>query len=120
MSSFKPCPPWNSKIWRDQAECDNCGKVWQIEALHWIESAEQRLDAGGVVPAGQCPDEECGACCYAMERAPEGANQELIFMRDIIAAFPGFVNDTDVNGGDLVDFIDSKLREKTEGKPDGC
>ena len=93
MSSFKPCPPWNSKLWRDQAECDNCGKVCQ------------------------CPDEECGACCYALERAPEGARQELIFMRDIIAAFPGFVDDTDVNGGDLVDFIDSKLREKTEEKP---
>lgn len=43
-------------------ECDNCGAKWADDGMDQIEDYWQRLDPGGVVPSGQCPD--CGALCY--------------------------------------------------------
>jgi len=43
-------------------ECDNCGWTGIGSRLNMISDIEQRLDAGGIIPAGQCPD--CGALAY--------------------------------------------------------
>lgn len=47
--------------------CDNCGKQYETEAqmthvFPCIPGLLDRLDPGGVVPAGDCP--ECGALVY--------------------------------------------------------
>lgn len=47
------------------AVCDNCRLYCSVSELHPIADLEQRLDPGGVVPAGQCP--HCGALSYLRE-----------------------------------------------------
>lgn len=45
--------------------CDKCQKVWavtQIKSLGDVHHLGERLDAGGLVPHGACPD--CGGFCY--------------------------------------------------------
>lgn len=44
--------------------CDDCGSVWRFAELHDIRDLGERLDAGGEVPAGDCPDDDCQALCY--------------------------------------------------------
>jgi hypothetical protein len=43
-------------------ECDNCAEVWTEGALTAIQDYFQRVEAGGIVPSGECP--KCGALCY--------------------------------------------------------
>lgn len=52
------------KHWDDAAvaACDNCSLYCAVSQLNPIDDLDQRLDAGGVVPAGQCPS--CGALAY--------------------------------------------------------
>ena len=45
-------------------ECDNCGTIWHGDSLLDIQDYFQRIEAGGVVPSGECPDTKCGALCY--------------------------------------------------------
>ena len=47
---------------RPYHECDNCGKEFSWKNLKPIRDLTGRLDAGGIVPTGECPD--CGALCY--------------------------------------------------------
>lgn len=50
--------------------CDNCGKIWTSEEIREpIRDLAQRVDPGGVVPAGECKGPECGALCYPVEHA---------------------------------------------------
>lgn len=42
--------------------CNNCGNYWEEEELRPIKDLEQRIEPGGTVPSGECP--ECGALCY--------------------------------------------------------
>lgn len=42
--------------------CANCQLLFVIEELDDIDDVGERLDPGGEVPAGQCP--ECGALAY--------------------------------------------------------
>ena len=47
----------------EQSECGNC--EWEgtpAIGLEEIPDLGIRLDAGGTVPSGECP--ECGALCY--------------------------------------------------------
>lgn len=44
--------------------CDNCSWKGDASELVMISDIEQRINAGGVVPAGQCPNEDCGALAY--------------------------------------------------------
>jgi hypothetical protein len=46
----------------EQARCDDCGRTWPIGDLAEPKRLSERLDPGGVVPAGECPD--CGALAY--------------------------------------------------------
>ena len=61
------------KHWDDNAiaVCDNCHLYCGVSELDQIDDLEQRLDAGGGVPAGQCPS--CGALSYLRSEGPEGS-----------------------------------------------
>ncbi|MEB3022938.1 MULTISPECIES: hypothetical protein [Mycolicibacter] len=49
-----------------QYECGNCALILgDEEQMNEIRDLEQRIDPGGVVPAGECP--ECGALMYVVE-----------------------------------------------------
>lgn len=63
------------KYWDDKAiaVCDNCRLYCTVSELEPIRDLEQRLDAGGVVPAGQCPS--CGALSYLRPDRIEGADK---------------------------------------------
>ena len=45
--------------------CDNCKREWQRGMLCEVKDYFQRVEPGGVVPSGECP--ECGALCYSKE-----------------------------------------------------
>lgn len=46
-----------------KSKCGNCGWTGEpLIELADIENLEQRLDIGGTVPSGECP--ECQALCY--------------------------------------------------------
>jgi hypothetical protein len=49
--------------------CDSCGArrvISKIVQLEDMQSLTIRLDLGGEVPAGECPD--CGAFCYLVKK----------------------------------------------------
>ena len=51
----------------DAYRCGNCERVWTFAQLDAIADLEERIDPGGPMPAGECPDpdETCGgALCY--------------------------------------------------------
>lgn len=48
--------------------CANCGKGWDADALEDIPDLEQRVEPGGEVPSGACPDPDCGALCYPVPK----------------------------------------------------
>jgi len=50
--------------------CDNCSEIWNGRDLSDIANLYERIDAGGVVPSGECPDPECGALCYPHKPNP--------------------------------------------------
>lgn len=52
----------------DAYVCDNCEALWPFERLEDIADLGERLDAGGIVPAGECP--VCGALCYPNDAQP--------------------------------------------------
>ncbi len=47
------------------ARCDNCLAKVEVNDLGEIEDFFVRVEAGGVVPAGECPG--CGALAYLVE-----------------------------------------------------
>ena len=47
-------------------KCDNCGRTYECKAdMDEIEDLSQRIEPGGIYPAGQC--RECVALCYPTE-----------------------------------------------------
>jgi len=50
-------------------KCDDCGWIGVSEETDAISDIEQRLDAGGIVPAGQCP--QCGSLAYLTEKTDD-------------------------------------------------
>lgn len=50
-----------------RATCGDCGWKGDADDCEIISDAHERLDVGGVVPAGECPD--CGALAYLDEPA---------------------------------------------------
>ena len=71
------CPENDAREAEDEPEtpnieCDNCSgkyRIDQIVALEEVEHLAERLDPGGIVPAGECPN--CGAFCYYTDRNPD-------------------------------------------------
>lgn len=49
--------------------CDSCAALWTDEELDDIENFSMRVAPGGMMPAGQCPDLDCGALCFLVEEA---------------------------------------------------
>jgi hypothetical protein len=49
----------------DEARCDNCRRIWAVGELVEPKRLSERLDPGGTVPAGECP--ECGAFAYLLD-----------------------------------------------------
>jgi DNA-directed RNA polymerase subunit RPC12/RpoP len=50
--------------------CYNCSKIWDASLLEPIVGRlDERLDAGGVVPSGEC--RECGALVYPYDKQTE-------------------------------------------------
>lgn len=47
------------------AECGNCGGVWKLDELRGFENFLARVEPGGEVPAGDCP--ECRAFAYLIK-----------------------------------------------------
>lgn len=52
----------------DEYVCDNCTTIHPFEDLNDIEDLDERVEAGGMVPAGECPD--CGCLAYPVPKAP--------------------------------------------------
>lgn len=51
-----------------QYQCDNCHFLIDEaseEAMNPIRDLQERIEPGGVVPAGECP--QCGALMYLVE-----------------------------------------------------
>ena len=55
--------------------CDNCRKEYKREMLCEIKDYFQRVEAGGMVPSGECP--ACGALCYPIEKIPKRVREWL-------------------------------------------
>jgi hypothetical protein len=55
------------KLNHDFARCDNCGTEYDTSELDRVESLTERCFPGEEMPAGQCPDGNCGACCFLVE-----------------------------------------------------
>lgn len=47
--------------------CDNCAWEGTAGQLVMVNDIQERINPGCEVPAGQCPDEECGALAYLTE-----------------------------------------------------
>lgn len=46
----------------EQACCDNCGHTCAAAELNPINDLLERIEPGGTVPSGECP--QCGALAY--------------------------------------------------------
>jgi hypothetical protein len=45
-------------------ECANCGKRWREDQLNEVRDLSMRVGPGELMPAGECPDKDCGAVCH--------------------------------------------------------
>ncbi len=50
-------------------ECANCGEDYPASALNTIQDYFERVEPGGLVPSGECPN--CGALCYPLSENPD-------------------------------------------------
>jgi hypothetical protein len=48
-----------------KAKCDNCSKVWDLDDLEDPIDLNCKVDIGGEMPAGECPD--CGSLAYKIK-----------------------------------------------------
>lgn len=62
--------------------CQNCGWSGTEDDLAPYSDMANRLEVGDTVPAGECPEEGCGAVCWSDEEMAkhriEGAAVELL------------------------------------------
>ncbi len=52
-----------------QARCQNCQSLYKLDDLEDIHRYHERVGAGEVAPAGQCPAADCGALCHLIPGA---------------------------------------------------
>lgn len=69
--AFKPYAKAGSRC-----KCDSCGDICKHEDLRWINDAEDRLDAGSIVPAGEC--KKCGSLSYLVPVKKKGPQAYVI------------------------------------------
>jgi hypothetical protein len=53
--------------------CDGCEKTWSASKLEDISDLTERIEPGGIVPSGECP--ECGALCYPKAKKAKKAKK---------------------------------------------
>lgn len=67
-------------------KCDNCGTRYSEDelvaagtfGLGGIDHLSERVDENGPVPAGECPEEDCGALVYLVEPSLKDQLVELL------------------------------------------
>jgi hypothetical protein len=59
---------WAKEEGHALTRCDNCGAERFDRDLQEVQRLGERLEPGGEVPAGECPD--CGALCYLVQEGP--------------------------------------------------
>lgn len=69
----------------DMIYCENCGCTWPEDAMEQIHHYWERVEPGGVVPLGQCPDPDCGALCYPSYGYVYTLEQRLAALQDVLA-----------------------------------
>ena len=69
----------------DMIRCEECGGTWAEEALDPIHDYWSRVDPGGVVPVGQCPNPHCGALCYPPYGYVYDLEQRCAALHDIMS-----------------------------------
>lgn len=69
----------------DSMRCEHCGHTWLEEDLGQIHHYWERVEPGGVVPLGQCPDPDCRALCYPPYGYVYALEQRLAAMQDVLA-----------------------------------
>ena len=65
--------------------CDNCNKDWTEDALDPVRDYWGRVEPGGVIPLGQCPDPDCRALCYPPYGYVYSLEQQCASLRDVLA-----------------------------------
>lgn len=70
----------------DPVTCDNCGDVFELDALDAIDDIHERLAPGEVYPAGQCPEPSCGAIIGCTDKNIEGAGTVSLVKHMLIKA----------------------------------
>lgn len=87
---FCHCPQCSSSFMSVRVRCDDCGwKGYECELslkLEELDHLTDRLDVGGEVPAGSCP--ECNALCY-LERSDNKVIPHLDHVDFLEVAFYG-------------------------------
>jgi len=91
----------------DQYVCGNCEEVWTFDQLHNIADLTQRIGPGVPCPAGECPDDDCGALCYPVEiEDPRVSSDPDINWRNNAIQFPRLI----------CEIADTVLRDEDYGK----
>ncbi len=63
-------------------KCGNCGALRGVADLDYIADFWARCEPGETIPAGQCPEPDCGAFCYPVEAvAANWENDAIQFPR---------------------------------------
>lgn len=57
-------------------KCDNCDHVCKDGQANAIKDLFQRVEAGGIMPGGECP--ECGALMYPTKDKPKNVKMRLV------------------------------------------
>lgn len=86
---------------KTKLKCENCEWAGGPDDLDEICDVQERISAGEVVPAGQCPN--CQGLVYVPERRAEPST--IAVLRRLVAAFPEFGTDEPLDGGDCVERL---------------
>jgi len=96
--------------------CDNCG--WEGEAadLDMVSDIQERITPGYEVPAGQCPEEGCGALAYLTEPDEYTLSARFEVLKNRSEALLNFVRlfvdpTTTLPGGGTTTVDRAKLKE---------
>ena len=69
----------------DMIHCENCDRTWSEEDLEHIHHYWERVEPGGVVPLGQCPDTDCRGLCYPRYGYAYELEQRCAALHDLVS-----------------------------------
>jgi hypothetical protein len=70
---------------RDNIHCASCGQSWAEHDLDSIHDYWGRVEPGGVVPQGQCPNATCQALCYPPYGYVHDLEQQCTALHDVVS-----------------------------------